>query len=147
MMHNLRVFQIEPWLWQGGEIKGGQPPVEFTAIVNLRSCMEGGQLPDYEGIGHYIWIPINDADFPGLRWLETAVKLVLALKDAGETVFIHCAAGISRSVMLTAAVLMKEHGWSADKAIDHIGAVNDMAYPNRCFRRGLIEWGEKLNRG
>jgi protein-tyrosine phosphatase len=134
------MYFIEEGLYQGPRPKALHPTI--TAIINLEAMEDGAFLHDdlTDVSTARIMLPIYDADYPGHKWLTMAVKIVEALREAGHVVYIHCRGGISRSAMLTAAVLMKKHGWDLDKAMNHIAGSNATVDANPRFMRGLKDW-------
>lgn len=142
------IFEVYPWLWQGAEPRIEEDlPKNITAIVNLRSMLarDVSLVSDY--MSHYIWIPIPDDDFPGLSWLEHTVDLIKVLKKSDAVILIHCLAGVSRSAMLTGAVLMEENNWTVDKALNFLAEKNPHINPNRSFMHGLSLWQDLLRSG
>lgn len=106
------------------------------AIVNLMSDSEhqttlasfmavNAEVEGAEPVKAYIHLPIMDGPYPGMAWLKTAVAIVESLMENHKKVYIHCRAGISRSSMLTAAVVMKKNGWR-----DHHKTLNFIAEKN-----------------
>ena len=132
---------IDDGLWQGGRPE----PVNLTragvtAIVNLDS----NDQDLIEGIECQFMLPIDDAGFPGLAWLEMAVGVIESARRANHVVYVHCHEGISRSVMLVAAYLMKTRRWNVDTAMEWIAVRNEKLNPNRSFMNGLRDWQARL---
>lgn len=63
--------------------------------------------------------------------------------QAGETTYVHCHRGRSRSVTITAAYLIRYERMSATAAVKYIKRRRPMACPNPGFLRQLDRW-EKL---
>jgi protein-tyrosine phosphatase len=134
-------YMIENNLFQGG-MPDETMPRDITAVMTLSNEPIGHLLhPDVE---MHCWLPIPDGPFPGMKWLEAAVKMVETMIEAGHRVYIHCRAGVSRSAMVTIAYLMKKHGWSLDTAMDWVGAENPEINPNPRFIMGLREYEDQL---
>jgi atypical dual specificity phosphatase len=87
-----------------------------------------------------VHIPIIDGPFPGINWLRSVIKIIDALCEMNKNIYIHCRGGYSRSVMVTAAYLMKKYHWSVDKAMETIALSNPTLDPSPSFMRGLKEW-------
>lgn len=68
------------------------------------------------------------------------------LKSGG--VLVHCLAGMSRSVTIVTAYLMKTKGWNLRRALGHVKAKRPIAQPNLGFLRQLedfetaLEWAD-----
>lgn len=137
----------EYYLIENGLYQGGMPdefmPREITAVLSLMHSNDVRHLL-HPHVEMYAWLPILDGPFPGLPWLEAAVKMIEAMREAGQVVYIHCRAGISRSTMVTAAYLMKKNGWDRDTALEWIATANRHVDPNPHFLKGLREYDDKL---
>lgn len=131
--------QIEEGLYVGGQI--GEPPPGVRAVLNLCERKD-----PYEAEVHR-WVPIPDAPpAPSLDWLRQQVEFITEQRRAGRPIFVHCAAGVSRSVMVTAAYLMEREGWSRDRALDYIRASRKNIGPNSAFMARLLEWEKVVSK-
>jgi len=66
------------------------------------------------------WFPIPDFNVPAsLPDLATLVHEIIALANAGQTVVIHCKAGLGRSGLVAAACLVAL-GYSKNEALGHV---------------------------
>ncbi|KAF5843168.1 protein-tyrosine phosphatase-like protein, partial [Dunaliella salina] len=96
---------------------------------------------------HYIDIP----DLPSSNILEAlpgAIKFIhkaLTESPDGSRVYVHCMAGVSRSVTIVAAYLMHTQGCNVEQAIQHIRRVRRSANPNDGFREQLHYWSSGLS--
>lgn len=90
------------------------------AVVNL--CIERPDETHVLGAAQmeYLWLPVMDARPPsmaqileGLAWIEQRVH-------AGQTVYIHCAAGIGRSTTLLACWYIYTQGMCVPEVLDFI---------------------------
>lgn len=134
------MFLIEENLYQGGYIE--KVPDNIKTVVSLMMRTEYKNIPySFVDVPHHIWLPIEDGAFPGLRWLNEAVSLV---ENSPKDIFIHCRGGVSRSVMLTAAVLMKKYIWNVDKAMERIALSNNTLDCNMRFMIGLKDYYRQL---
>jgi protein-tyrosine phosphatase len=144
-----KMFEIDHHPHGGGIWQGGMPTSKLdkriTAVVSLdiEWPMECQAWVDDEPAIHVLLL-IPDAAFPGLKWLRMAVGIIESLWLADHIVYIHCREGVSRSVMLTAAWLMKHYRWRLDTAMEIIAAENPRLNPNPSFMRGLKEWQAEL---
>src|SRR3989344_6260189 len=135
------MYLIEEGLYQGAAPK--QEHSEVDAFISLAYPLEVKNAifgePEY-----HLWLPIEDGPFPGISWLKIAVGMVEMLRNNQKNVYIHCRGGISRSVMLTAAYLMKKHKYSVDKALNLMADKNPSIDPAPRFILGLKEYFETL---
>lgn len=130
-----------------GVYQGSYPdtlPSSISAIVTLTSRFEYPGRPRWVRAAHF-WFPIPDGPFPGVKWLGMVVGAVEAARAADHKVLIHCMAGWSRSVLVSAAYLMKKYGYDAATALDIIKAENPKANPAPAFVAGLAEWDRYLH--
>jgi hypothetical protein len=129
--------QIEEGLYQGRAVV--EPPPGTGAVLNLCESKD-----PYECDVHR-WVPIPDAaPAPSLAWLRQQVAFVAEQREAGRTVYVHCAAGVSRSGMVVVAYEMKKHGWSHDEALAFVRTRRPVTNPNPAFRELLLEWEKEL---
>jgi dual specificity protein phosphatase-like protein len=122
--------EIVPGVWQSGS---PQPGEHWDAVIDL-----DGSAPPLEGIALYVHWLIEDGPAPERAVLIALADLVNDLRRARKRVLIHCAGGINRSGLLSAAALMRD-GMSATEAIETVRSRRLGALNNREFVRLLIE--------
>lgn len=74
----------------------------------------------------------------------TAFAVIELAKKAKGRIFIHCKAGVSRSVTITLAYLMKTYEWSLHKAWFHVKQHRTVLHPNRGFLQQLCQYEKQL---
>lgn len=72
--------------------------------------------------------------------IEVAYHFINEAMERGEKVLVHCIAGISRSVSVSAYYLMKKYGTTYSKAIEFIRDARSIANPNLSFSSQLISY-------
>jgi protein-tyrosine phosphatase len=72
--------------------------------------------------------------------LDQAATAVVQLRREGRTVFLHCAAGQSRTPVIAALVAVQENGVSPVAALDQVSAALPDAQPNDYFTRVVADW-------
>lgn len=80
---------------------------------------------------HYKFIFMMDMlsqDLLGNNILEDAITYIEKVRKSGGRILVHCEVGISRSVAVVAAYLMKIHEWTPSKAILCIQKVRPIAW-------------------
>ncbi len=85
-----------------------------------------------------IWSPIADLHAPSV---DEALRLIDVLQQRlgrGESLLMHCAAGIGRSGTMAAALLVTM-GLPPDEAIAHVAAHRPMAGPEEGVQRDLLD--------
>lgn len=144
--------EVLPGLWQGGTD-------DFDTIADPRSLYHGKAqitLAEFDAVVTlYAWARPVDWEVEELRWgfydsqelpewekLAETVNWAHRRWEAGDRVLIRCQAGLNRSGLITALVLMRS-GWSADSAI---ALLREMRSPwalcNRDFERAVRELDE-----
>jgi hypothetical protein len=138
--------QIDEGLYQGGAVDG--LPAGVAAVLDLQQEHEDVYaFTDVERLRAFAWMPIADGFFPGVVWLEVAVRNVMAWRDAGWPVLVHCAAGVSRSGMVVIAYHMKLNGWTVGEAAAFVKQKRPVTNPNPSFMEGLVEYQKFLRIG
>lgn len=104
------VTRITDYLWISDLIKDEEfkerVPEEVDKVVNLSG---------YNGTKADLWYPLIDGENDQLRF-DGAVHNVLELVKEGNTVLVHCAMGVSRSVGVGIAVVQEVETVPYDKA-------------------------------
>jgi protein-tyrosine phosphatase len=119
--------EVVPGLYIGSHPEPEDPfELGATVVVCLTSGSSAHLVPRNGMLIHW---SIKDGPIPDVETLKGVTSLVLTRLDAGDAVYIHCQAGMNRSALVTAYVLM-ERGMSAAEAIDLVrkrrsGALSD----------------------
>jgi hypothetical protein len=125
--------EVEPGLHVGGRVES--PPWLTHATLNLCESDDTFRTPAHD------WHPIRDAaPSPTLDWLADRVAFVEEHRTHNRVVYVHCMNGVSRSVMVVSAYLMKRHGWTRDEALAFVRTRRPIARPNPAFMDLLAEW-------
>jgi len=69
--------------------------------------------------------------------LGDTADAIVRWRDEGKTVFLHCAAGVSRTSAFAAAYLSKRLGISGLSALERVTACHPIADPNPGFLAAL----------
>lgn len=86
-------------------------------------------------------------DFEGenlLRFFEECFEFIMAARQRGGAVLVHCVAGVSRSPTITIAYLMREHHLTAEQALLLVRKKHPILAPNAGFLKQLQVF-EKMN--
>jgi hypothetical protein len=67
-----------------------------------------------------------------------------ALEDPTNVVFVHCAAGVSRSAAIVIAFIMRKYRLTAAESYNKVRAVRKIISPNDGFQRQLVLWQRHL---
>ncbi|XP_029820037.1 LOW QUALITY PROTEIN: phosphatidylglycerophosphatase and protein-tyrosine phosphatase 1 [Manacus vitellinus] len=79
---------------------------------------------------------------PTLENLHKGVDFILKHRACGNTVYVHCKAGRSRSATMVAAYLIQLHHWSPQEAIQAIAKIR----PHILIRHKQVQVLEKFHR-
>jgi protein-tyrosine phosphatase len=129
----------------GPDVGAVMAEIGATTIVCLTERFElADRYPDYVTWldanvgGRAIWFPIPDLHAPDV---DSVLTLTTEIRDRvarGESVLVHCAAGIGRAGTL-AACLLVTMGMSRDEALAHVGQHRPMAGPEVGAQRTLVD--------
>ena len=128
---------IEDGLFLGGMLS--EPPTGTRAVLNVCETKD-----PYLAEVHR-WEPIPDlGPAPSIDWLNSQVQFIDHHRKAGLPVYIHCRAGVNRSVMVVAAYLMWRDGSSRDESLAVIRRKRPRAGPFDVYKEYLSEWEKSL---
>jgi|GEM_PF-1967016 len=119
------------------------PPKDYDAIFDFAM---GHALPSKKHDHHYRY-ELGDGNFKALiEALEKdkVFERMNALLDAGKRVLINCHVGRSRSVTVTAMLLMNRYGYRAIEALKLIQRDRTEAGPKAANVCGLLDYEQKL---
>eukprot|EP00756_Hemistasia_phaeocysticola_P031111 Hpha_TRINITY_DN16332_c2_g5::TRINITY_DN16332_c2_g5_i1::g.60885::m.60885/K07359/CAMKK2; calcium/calmodulin-dependent protein kinase kinase 2 len=146
--HKMYPDMVLPWLYLGS-IRSTQTKevYEELGITHLLTCGKGLRVidPIPTGVTQRL---LNVDDDPGQPLRPLFHEITDYLNDLRETnkiVLVHCFAGLSRSVTLVCAFLMKEHKMTFKEAIVTIRKARPPANPNVGFRKELVAYEEDLH--
>ncbi len=131
--------QIEEGIFLGGIIS--KPPVGAQVVLNLCETED-----PYKAEIHR-WEPMHDlGPPPTLDWLKEQVEFIHQERQAGKNIYIHCRAGINRSVTVLAAYLMWRDGTTREEALNKIREKRPRANPYEVYKIYLGDWEAKLKK-
>jgi protein tyrosine phosphatase (PTP) superfamily phosphohydrolase (DUF442 family) len=89
-------------------------------------------------------LPVTDFDRLELRWkLPKCVATVERILAGGDTLYVHCTAGVNRSPTVVVAYLHKSLRWSLEEALEYIRAYRDCCPDEDVIRRANSHFGER----
>ena len=92
----------------------------------------------------YLELPLDDhPDQDLISHLKPAINFI----KNGKIVFVHCAAGISRSASIVIAYLMTTKKWKYDDAYNFVKSKRSVIDPNFGFVKQLKKLDEQIQKG
>jgi hypothetical protein len=131
---------IMPQLYLGGEMPARQK--ETLKRLHITHILPVGydlpRLFPQDFIYYPKKIDVMDQDYEDLiehfdecyQWIENA-------RNKNGTVYVHCAAGVSRSATIVTAYVMKKFRLTVDNALDYVRKGRSIIFPNFGFRQQL----------
>jgi protein-tyrosine phosphatase len=85
-----------------------------------------------------VWWPVPDLHAPSVDATVELVEDLVGRLQAGESLLMHCAAGLGRTGTMAACVLLA-FGSTLDEALRIVGDARPMAGPEVGAQRALVE--------
>ena len=137
--------EIVPRIWLGNRraalnekwLKQNNITVVFNATKDVPFCPM---------IRKQYRIPVDDNLQPEeirnmTLWSHEAIYKLLKEYNDGNTILVHCAAGMQRSATLVGMFLIVKHGMTWQQAITYTQGIRSIAFtPSANFRESLIEF-------
>jgi len=113
----------------------------ISHIVNCAKGL-GNYHPDNFAYRNLHWYDMDEEKVihhfdEAADWIHVAIK-------QGGTVFVHCAAGVSRSATMVLAYLMRHEGLAFEQALTTLRRCRSIVCPNDGFVQQLREYEERL---
>lgn len=139
--------RITPLLYLGGAQEAQNK--SFLESKNIRLIVNAAmEIPDYFP-RHFEYLRLELDDHPSQDLSHVldpaALKIINYLRN-GKGVYVHCAAGISRSTSIIIYTLMKMHNWNYDRAFKFLKIVHPRTQPNYGFIEQLVRKNTSGNR-
>src|SRR5579863_3950851 len=126
---NVPMSQVDHRLWVGGYVQAAKlavsNPAGITAVLNVSTEPPYPQNPQII----YQHIPFHDGQEIPRRQFAECLGWLKFMYENGHTILIHCAAGISRSVTITASFMDYQGIADFDTAMDRIRMARRIASP------------------
>lgn len=131
--HPTRRFSaITPQLWVGGQqYRRGVDDMRqagISAVLNLRTKPDDAVLRRLTKGIEYLWLPTQDHTPPSPEDLQRGVDFIRKQINDGQTVYVHCRAGVGRAPTMVAAYLVST-GMTPDEAWATIRERRPFIYP------------------
>jgi hypothetical protein len=132
--------EIADRLWQGVGILPRDGYHGYDLVVNCEQHVRKSLLDGYTGV--FLHVPmLDDEDWPiPEREVGIAAAAVRAMLQQGGSVYVHCTAGLNRSGLVVAAVLLGS-GYTAREVIAHMRCARHAhVLSNRSFAEAVERW-------
>ncbi|TYJ19757.1 hypothetical protein E1A91_A09G214100v1 [Gossypium mustelinum] len=144
---NSALCQIEEGLFLGSLGDANNKAALKSSNVTHILTVANLSLPLYPNEFAYKIIEVMDREDTNLtQYFDECFSFIDEAKRLGGGVLVHCFMGISRSVTVVIAYLMKKHGMRFSQALEHIKRRRPQASPNSGFILQLQQF-EKTLRG
>jgi protein-tyrosine phosphatase len=146
MDHSLMHMQlIVPHLYLGDAHNAGRIKeliyFKIDTVINVSTTPNYFESIEVKYSFKYIKYPWSDIEsFNILDELDKIISLIHVLIIEGKNVFVHCGAGVSRSVSVVIAYLIKYNNMKYDQAFNLIKSIRWFIKPNS----GFVEQYEQL---
>jgi len=135
---------IEPNIYVGSleavhHLNDKQMP-RIDAVLSVLSSVDEAYLKPFVGKRPHLYVDVDDYKTAPIEQYfdEMADFIHLHADTLGETVLVHCHAGMSRSVTTVIYYMMKYRGYSSpEAALKEIQKYRPVAEPNKGFMRKL----------
>ena len=111
--------EVAPGLFIGSNPDPEDPfELGVRVVIAISDSTPARSVPRHGLLVHW---PIKDGPIPPTEILDALARFVAIAVDSIGMVFVHCQAGLNRSALVTARVLM-QRGMTAQEAIDRVRA-------------------------
>ncbi|GAA6058419.1 hypothetical protein JCM3770_000460 [Rhodotorula araucariae] len=135
---------VMPGLWIGDYIAASNHALLDEHGI---ACVVSSMRQEYDlapGVNLHR-VAVDDTDRTNiLEHLVPSADYIHAALENGQSVLVHCQAGVSRSATLVAGYLMLKHGLNVEQALDKIRAARPQVEPSESFLMQL-EMFERCN--
>lgn len=117
--------------------------LEIKFVVNATVELPDTPLPDIKP--EYLRVAIKDSRESNLiEYFDQVADMIEKTRQEDGRSLVHCVAGVSRSVSLILAYLMKYADMTLKTAFHHVRSVRPQVRPNTGFFKQLIEYEQRL---
>lgn len=118
--------------------------LEIKFVVNATVELPDTPLPDVRP--EYLRVAIKDSRESNLiEYFDQVADTIERIRQEDGRSLVHCVAGVSRSVSLVLAYLMKYADMSLKNAFLHVRSIRPQIRPNVGFFKQLIEYEQRLH--
>lgn len=130
--------QIIPGLFLGGVQDAFDSSLASgSTVINVAL-----EVPKTPYAKRYVHVPLRDTSSERItKYFDDISELIDKELNNGNTVLVHCFAGISRSATIVIAYIMKKYRWTYSKAYIFVKTKRPIVDPNFGFVTQLYNYG------
>ncbi|XP_012658146.1 dual specificity protein phosphatase 12 [Otolemur garnettii] len=137
-----QMLEVLPQVYLGGAAAVSEPDhlraAGISAVLTVDSEEPSFQVgTEVEGLRRLFVPALDRPDTDLLSHLDRCVAFISKARDEGRAVLVHCHAGVSRSVAVVTAFVMKTNLVTFEEAYGHLQSVKPDAKMNEGFERQL----------
>ncbi|KAF8025796.1 hypothetical protein BT93_F2581 [Corymbia citriodora subsp. variegata] len=142
-----RMCQIEEGLFLGSyEDASNKDRLKSLNVTHILTV--ANLAPAFPNDFAYKLVEVMDSEDTHIRQhFEECISFIDEARRQGGGILVHCFMGISRSVTVVAAYLMKQRGMRLSQALELVKNKRPQAAPNSGFMVQLREFENSLNNG
>ena len=139
---------IMPNLYLGGVFAATEESTLEEKKITHVLTMGNNMPPKFPDSYTYKVCELDDDDSEDIKqFFDEGVEFIDKAIEGGGTVFVHCAAGVSRSSTMVCAYLMKKYNWKFTKALSFTQEKRWVVCPNQGFQKQLSDFEIELGIG
>lgn len=132
------MHQVHSQLYISDLDSAEDPPEEVDTVINL----SGGIRESTD-----IFYPLRDSEMKDQQRFNGAVKNVVKRLEEGETLLVHCAAGVSRSVGVSVAAISEYEEINSVESFQRIKEKRPVANPRPGIKKHYRKYLGEMNNG
>jgi protein-tyrosine phosphatase len=138
-----QIDKVLPGLYVGGFLgTDRKKKLQENKITHILAIHDNAE-PEFTDLFTYKCIRVSDMSSSDLSvYFSECVDYIHSCRIKGGSVFVHCAAGISRSVTITVMYMMTVSEHSFEECLTAVRACREVANPNFGFRLQLQKYAE-----
>lgn len=122
-----------------------KPILQESGITHIISVLPSFTAPYPDDFQYLILDAIDNQDFDLSQHFEQANQFIKSALENNGKIYVHCICGVSRSVSIVCAYLIKEHQMTLEEVIEKIKFKRPVANPNDGFRQQLDNINQECN--
>ena len=139
------ISEITPFLYLSGQNPVTANKLKIKGITHIINCAaESTSLPNIPGIT-VTYLHVYDTPTERIsQYFDSVADKIETVRLNGGRVLVHCIAGVSRSVTLLIAYLLKYRQMNLKEAFHHVRGKRPIISPNNGFWMQIIAYERQL---